>query len=206
MAGSRFVSPAQQPVQSTGLPYPGGQLFFYVSGTTGLAVTYSDSALTIPNTNPVILDSAGDAGNVFLDPTITYKVVLFDVNNNLIWTFDPVDAFVDRAYVLTLVSSTNSVRSAVPEGTDTATSSDYLIKWTYVYSGTRYQFIPAASSVVEGKILIIKDAVGIASTSPIQIAPSSGTIDSSSTFSLIVNKQAAMLVADPATNDWSVVG
>lgn len=91
MAGSRFVNPYAQSVQSTGLPYPGGQLFFYLSGTSTPSPTYSDSALTTPNTNPVILDSAGSDGNVFLDPTIAaYKVVLEDANGNLIWTADPV--------------------------------------------------------------------------------------------------------------------
>jgi hypothetical protein len=90
MAGSRFVLPSQQPVQATGLPYAGGQLFFYLTGTSTPTPTYSDSLLTIPNTNPVILDSAGDAGNVFLNPSIVYKVVLEDANGNLVWSFDPV--------------------------------------------------------------------------------------------------------------------
>ena len=93
MSGSRLVLPSQQPVQATGLPYAGGQLFFYLSGTNTLTPTYQDSGLTTPNTNPVSLDSAGDAGNVFLDPAIVYKVVLEDSNNNLIWTFDPVSPF-----------------------------------------------------------------------------------------------------------------
>jgi hypothetical protein len=93
MAGSRLVLPSQQPVQSTGLPYAGGQLFFYLSGTSTPTPTYSDSALTIPNANPIILDSAGDAGNVFLNPGLVYKVVLEDVNGNLVWSFDPVNPF-----------------------------------------------------------------------------------------------------------------
>jgi hypothetical protein len=93
MPGSRLVIPSQQPVQATGLPYPGGQLFFYLTGTSTLTPTYSDSALTIPNKNPVILDSAGDAGNVFLDPSVVYKIVLEDASGDLIWTFDPVSPF-----------------------------------------------------------------------------------------------------------------
>lgn len=94
MAGSRFILPYQQFLQSTGLPYPGGQLFFYLSGTSTPTPTYSDSALTIPNTNPVILDSAGSYGNIFLNPGVTYKVVLEDANSvahsMVIFTADPV--------------------------------------------------------------------------------------------------------------------
>lgn len=85
---NRFFSPNQQFADATGLPYAGGSLTFYASGTTTPLATYSDSALTIPNTNPVVLDSAGRAGNVFLQ-NLAYKVVLADVNSNVIWTEDP---------------------------------------------------------------------------------------------------------------------
>lgn len=86
---NRFFSPNQQFADATGLPYANGTLTFYASGTTTPLATYSDRALTIPNTNPVILDSAGRAGNVFLQ-NLAYKVVLSDINSNVIWTADPV--------------------------------------------------------------------------------------------------------------------
>src|ERR1700744_4448732 len=85
-----FVSPQQQFMSFAGQPYAGGLLYFYVSGTSTPTPTYQDEGLSIPNTNPVVLDSAGDAGNIFLDPGIIYKVELTDSNNNTIWTFDPV--------------------------------------------------------------------------------------------------------------------
>lgn len=86
---NRFFSPNQQFADATGLPYAGGSLSFYASGTSTPLATYSDSALTIANTNPVVLDSAGRAGNIFLQ-NLAYKVVLADANNNQIWTDDPV--------------------------------------------------------------------------------------------------------------------
>jgi hypothetical protein len=86
---NRFYSPNQQFCDTTGAPYAGGSLAFYASGTSTPLATYSDSALTIANTNPVVLDSAGRAGNVFLQ-NLAYKVVLSDVNSNVIWTDDPV--------------------------------------------------------------------------------------------------------------------
>ena len=49
-----------------------------------------DSGLTTPNGNPVVANSAGRFSNIFLDPTITYKVVLEDQFGNEIWTADPV--------------------------------------------------------------------------------------------------------------------
>jgi len=88
---NRFFNPNEQFCDATGAPYAGGSLAFFASGTSTPLNTYSDSALTIANTNPVVLDSAGRANSVFLQ-NLAYKVVLSDVNNNQIWTEDPVYA------------------------------------------------------------------------------------------------------------------
>lgn len=88
---NRFVTPSQQFADATGTPYAGGSLTFYASGTSTLLTTYSDSALSIANTNPVVLDSAGRAGDIFMQ-NLAYKVVLADANGNQIWTKDPVYA------------------------------------------------------------------------------------------------------------------
>lgn len=86
---NRLFSPNQQYSDTTGLPYAGGSLTFYASGTSTPLATYSNRALSIANTNPVVLDSAGRAGDIFLQ-NLAYKVVLADVNANVIWTADPV--------------------------------------------------------------------------------------------------------------------
>jgi parallel beta-helix repeat protein len=70
-------------------PLVGGKLYSYVSGTTTLTNTYSDVDLLIPNTNPVILDSAGEA-IVYLDGSA--KLVLKDSDDVLLWTADDVTA------------------------------------------------------------------------------------------------------------------
>lgn len=59
---------------SAGAVAAGYQLFTYTAGTSTKLATYSDSALTVANTNPIILDASGSA-TVFLLPT-TYKFVL----------------------------------------------------------------------------------------------------------------------------------
>lgn len=88
--GQRFSTPDFFDVDATGTPYIGGQLYFYLSGTSTPAVTYSDLALTVPNANPVPGDSAGHFGSIWLDPTVSYKVILEDQNSVQIWAFDPV--------------------------------------------------------------------------------------------------------------------
>lgn len=86
---NRFQTPDEQFVDAEGVPYSGGKLYFYASGTSSPLDTYSDDDLTIPNTNPVILDERGAAGNIFLQP-LEYKVVFLDANDVEIFSADPV--------------------------------------------------------------------------------------------------------------------
>jgi hypothetical protein len=48
-------------IDSNGAPLAGGQVFYYAPGTTNPVNTYQDSSGTVPNTNPVVLDSNGQA-------------------------------------------------------------------------------------------------------------------------------------------------
>lgn len=90
MSGAaRFVLPYQTVIDATGTPIPGGLLFFYSSGTSNPLNTYADSALTIPNPNPVQADAGGQFPNIFMQAA-AYKVVLTDSLLNQIWTADPV--------------------------------------------------------------------------------------------------------------------
>lgn len=89
----RFTSPYFYWPNAAGVPIPGAQLFFFVTETDAPAPTYSDPALTVPNQNPVIANGAGFFAAIFLDPSVTYKVQLFDGTYPFpgvqIWTADP---------------------------------------------------------------------------------------------------------------------
>lgn len=45
----------------------GAKLYWYTRGTSTPKITYSDRALTVPNTNPVIANAAGRFGPIWLD-------------------------------------------------------------------------------------------------------------------------------------------
>jgi hypothetical protein len=81
-------SPKMQFFTAAGIPLVGGKLFTYASGTTSPLATYTDDTGLFANTNPVILDSRGEA-SVWLGPS-RYTFVLKDSNDNLIWTADGV--------------------------------------------------------------------------------------------------------------------
>lgn len=77
----------QQYFDNAGLPLVGGKLYTYAASTTTPKATYTDANGLIPNTNPIILDSRGEA-TVFWDGA--YRVELRDSLDNPIWTIDGV--------------------------------------------------------------------------------------------------------------------
>ena len=83
-----FVKPRW--ADSNGVPLASGQLFSYIAGTTTPQATYTDETAATPNANPVILDSTGSA-SVWLRTDLSYKLVLEDVNNNVLWTQDNIN-------------------------------------------------------------------------------------------------------------------
>lgn len=88
MSAFRFYNPAPVFLDLLGLqPCAGGSLTFYDKGTTTPHMTWSDQALTIPNSNPVVLDSSGRSNtNIWLDGA--YSVVLKNLAGVTVWTRD----------------------------------------------------------------------------------------------------------------------
>jgi hypothetical protein len=68
----------------SGTNLSGGKVYFYIVGTSTPKDTYSDAAFTVPNDNPVILDSRGEA-DIYVDGA--YKIILKDADDVEIWTF-----------------------------------------------------------------------------------------------------------------------
>ncbi len=64
---SREAPGALQYIDSNSSPLSGGTVTYSESGNDTLQDTFADNANSIPNPNPVILDSAGFAPDVFLN-------------------------------------------------------------------------------------------------------------------------------------------
>lgn len=89
MAAKLFYLPFPTAFTSNGLPAPGARLFFYESGTSTPADTYSDAALTIEQTHPVRANGAGRVPSIYLDEALTYRLVIQDKNGALLEDIDP---------------------------------------------------------------------------------------------------------------------
>ena len=140
-------TPKLQFFDANGAPLAGGLLYTYEAGSTTPLVTYTDSTGVSANTNPIVLDSRGEA-NVWLGAAI-YKFALYTSVGVLIWTVDNING------------STFSV-NATGDGTTTAFSVDdgftaiyingvYQNRNTYtVTSGTvTFSQAPPYTSIIE---------------------------------------------------------
>ena len=108
-------TPKLQFFGTDGLPLVGGKLYTYAAGTTTPIATYTDNTQASLNTNPIILDSAGQA-NVWLADSITYKYTLTDADNVPLFTVD----YVSVPVTANSFASPPAIGSGVPnEGTFT---------------------------------------------------------------------------------------
>lgn len=88
--------PLQQFLDADGIPVSGGKLYAYQAGSSTPQNMYTDSALTIPYTNPIILDIAGrPAGPIYLLTSPAYKFLLTDAEDAIVW--GPVDQIIASA-------------------------------------------------------------------------------------------------------------
>jgi len=122
---TRVLLPREQVFSNIGIVGAGYRLFFYETGTTTKKDTYSDEDLTIPNTNPVVADSAGRFGDIWISDSSLYKCVLApagtdDPPTNPIWTADPVN--LNNSGIITIDPLPTAYWGAT-----TGTSSSYLL-------------------------------------------------------------------------------
>lgn len=80
-------TPKQQIFGSDGAPLVGGKIYTYAAGTSTPATTYTDYSAGTANTNPIILDSYGQA-NIWLLSTVSYKFVVKTATDVLLYTVD----------------------------------------------------------------------------------------------------------------------
>jgi hypothetical protein len=83
-------TPKTQFLTADGAPLVGGRVYTYEAGTTTPQATYTDSSGSTANSNPIILDSRGEA-NIWLGESV-YKFKLADADDVEIWTVDYVAA------------------------------------------------------------------------------------------------------------------
>lgn len=157
--------PKLQFFNAAGDPLSGGKLYSYDGGTTTPRATYTDSTGSIANTNPVILNTRGEA-SVWLDSGL-YKLELRTANDELVWTVDNVSSVVrlqellaasgGSALVGFIASQANAVaRTAQAKLRDEVSVKDFgavgngstsdTQARTYALAAIQYAYYPASAS------------------------------------------------------------
>lgn len=86
------ISPAAifQSFLPTGGFNAGGKVFTYAGGTTTPQATFTDNTGAVQNTNPIILNSMGQA-QIWLTANLVYKYVVQDQFGNALYTTDQIN-------------------------------------------------------------------------------------------------------------------
>ena len=140
-------TPKLQFFDLNGAPLSGGKLYTYAAGTTTPLASYTDLTGNIANTNPIILDSRGEA-NVWLSGDV-YKFALYDSTNVLIWTVDNING---TTFATNFTGTGSQVAFSVVNGfTAIYINGVYQNRNTYtVSSGTvTFSEAPPYTSIIE---------------------------------------------------------
>lgn len=157
--GSLLQNGRQQFIDQNGRPLVGGQVFFYAPNTETPADTWQDQGLTTPNTNPVVLDSRGQAtiwGNA------TYRQIVQDRSGNTIWD-QIVSALIsldDLSSVMPTVTSMANLRLVDKTKTQSVSLASYYGDLAGG-GGVFDQDTSGAVALDDGGIVIVADDGGV---------------------------------------------
>ena len=105
---------------NNGVPLAGGLLYTYSAGTSTPQTTYTTSAGSIANSNPIVLDSAGRvATEIWLTNAQAYKFILQNASAVQVWSFDNILGINDitTATATNLTVSGNFIANGTVSGT-----------------------------------------------------------------------------------------
>lgn len=88
---AKYLSPVfnDEQLDNNGLPLVGGEVIFYLAGTSTVADTYTSSTGTALQTSPIVLNYRGEPTySIWLSNGVSYKARLFDADGVLIREYD----------------------------------------------------------------------------------------------------------------------
>jgi hypothetical protein len=106
-------TPKQQIYGSDGNPLVGGKIYTYAAGTTTPLATYTDAGAGTANTNPIILNSLGQA-NIWLASASSYKFSVYTSADVLLYTVDNIATPIDYISLVTSLASPPPIGSTAP--------------------------------------------------------------------------------------------
>ena len=204
--GNVIPDPIFTGIDANGNPISGGKLYAYAAGTTTPQDTYTSSALTSANPNPVVLDSAGRA-TIFLSSD-SYKFILKTSADVLVWEVDNVQAITLSATVIgeNLPFFGDASQAVNDTGYASGATADKLAPGTKI--------LPLDSADVTGVwairgMLMTENASHAATAALVNITDGSPdtaivTITSTSTTGAVITSGAVTLATSGATKNYGI--
>ena len=138
--------PKAQFFDASGTPLVGGKVYTYAAGTTTPLATYTTSAGTVANTNPIILDAAGRTPNeIWLVAGTLYKFIVQTSVSVLVGTYDGLPAINDPYSINSLLGSVTGTNAIAAVATPSLTA---------YAAGATYAFIAANSNTAAATLSI----------------------------------------------------
>ena len=153
-----------QALDNLGNPLSGGFLYTYSAGTTTPYSTWTDSTLSVPNANPIILNSAGRPPNEIWFDSTSYKFVLTDSLSNVLGTWDNIQGVAGPAGSTPVISGTSLTSQTIGTGSFTfvtqANISLVVGQWVTVsYSTTPSNYFYGQITAYSGTSLTVNVTV-----------------------------------------------
>ena len=157
---SAFAGAGAQFSDSNGEPLTGGLIYTYLAGTSTPATTYTNSAGTANNTNPIVLNSAGRTpAEIWLDGGVVYKFILKDSALVQIGSYDNIPAINDT-------TSTSNLITVAGTNTLTGLATPALVGYA---AGAQFSFI--AQNTNTAAVTIDIDTLGVKSITKFGTTP-----------------------------------
>jgi hypothetical protein len=143
---SSFAGAGAQFFDDNGNPLTGGKVYTYAAGTTTPLATYTTSAGTVANTNPIILDAAGRTANeTWLVAGTLYKFIVKTSADVLVGTYDGLPAINDPYSINSLLGSVTGTNAIAAVATPSITA---------YAAGATYAFIAANTNTAAATLSI----------------------------------------------------
>jgi hypothetical protein len=229
MAGTLTPTPFQTVLDDTGVASPGALIYTYTAGTTTAAATYTTSALSVANANPIVADSAGRYV-AYLAAGANMKFVYKTAAGATIRTQDNVLSVPGAAVNLDIQGtvgvavtagqvcylSSGAESPALTPGLWYLTDADFAVSSTTCQSiGMAVSAIPintagtiriaglatTAAAVVVGSTYYVSATAGAITTSAPALSRVVGVADTTSTLILAATSAVAATLPNPISQD-----
>jgi len=173
MTTSIATPPKLQFFDANGAPLVGGKLYSYAAGTTTPLTTYTSSTGVSANTNPVILDSRGEA-NIWFG-TDQYKLKLTSATDVEVWTVDNLNG-PDQATLAAFSASSGSSLIGYIQSGSGAVATTVQARLRKVFFTSDYDtFVNAVAAAANGTLIVnstitVSTNVTVPSTVALQVS------------------------------------